>query len=194
MTNDLPVLFVVGLGRCGTTMVMQMLDAAGVPCAGTQPAFEDIPVAPSGVDHEWLAEQAGRAVKWIDPTVTKVRHRNGAAIFMSGDPVEQAKSQLKILGARNDRTTRRAMSKFIQRDTRYARTIVSNLFGAHFVLPLHFEKVLRDPAYGAFQMANFCYGLGLSFGSANYAAQVVHDRDAKCAPDMRTELDMIAKG
>lgn len=103
-----PVLFVTGLGRCGTTMVMQMLQAAGVPCAGTYPAFEDVPVTPSAVDHEWLAQQAGRAVKWIDPTVTRVRHANGAAIFLSRDPAEQAKSQLKMLGARNDRSARRA--------------------------------------------------------------------------------------
>lgn len=172
-------------------MVMQMLNAAGVPCAGTAPAFEDIPVAPSGVDHDWLARQGGCAVKWIDPTVTKVRHRNGAAIFLSRDPVEQAKSQLKMLGARNDRTARRAMANSVQRHTRHARAIVTNLFGAHFVLPLHFDKILRNPAYAADRLAHFCDLLGLPFGAPDDAASVVHKRDAKCAPGLSAELRMI---
>lgn len=192
MTSQ-PILFVTGLGRCGTTMVMQMLNAAGVPCAGTAPAFEDIPVAPSGVDHDWLAHQGGCAVKWIDPTVTKMRHRNGAAIFLSRDPVEQAKSQLKILGARNDRPARRAMSNSVQRDARHARRIVTNLFGSHFVLSLHFDKILRDPAYAAARMASFCDGLGFPFGSPDDAASMVHKRDAKCAPDLSAELRMISE-
>ncbi|WP_104019079.1 hypothetical protein [Roseovarius nitratireducens] len=188
-----PVLFVTGLGRCGTTMVMQMLQAAGVPCAGTHPAFEDIPVTPSGVDHEWLALQAGRAVKWIDPTVTRVRHPNGAAIFLTRDPVEQAKSQLKMIGTRNDRTARRVMAKSIQRDTRHARSIVTNLFGAHFVLHLHYDKILRDPAYAAAQTAYFCDMLGLPFGPSGDAAAVVHKRGADCAPDLRAEIAMLPK-
>lgn len=188
-----PVLFVTGLGRCGTTMVMQMLQAAGVPCAGTYPAFEDIPVSPSGVDHVWLNQQGGKAVKWIDPTVTKVRHGNGAAIFMTRDPAEQAKSQLKMLGARNDRSARRAMAKGVQRDTRHARAIVANLFGAHFVLCLHYDKILRHPLYAANQIALFCDTMGLPFGADDVAAAVVHRRDARCAPDMSAELAMLPR-
>lgn len=188
-----PVLFVTGLGRCGTTMVMQMLQAAGVPCAGTYPAFEDIPISPSGVDQAWIDKQGGRAVKWIDPTVTRVRHANGAAIFLTRDPVEQAKSQLKMLGVRNDRNARRVMAKSIQRDTRHARAIVTNLFGAHFVLNLHYDKVLFNPAYAVLQMAHLCDGIGLPFGDMESALAVVHHRDGKCRPDMSAELAMMAK-
>lgn len=190
---DSPVLFVTGLGRCGTTMMMQMLQAAGVPCAGTYPAFEDVPVTPSAVDHAWLDKQGGKAVKWIDPTVTRVRHANGAAIFLSRDPVEQAKSQLKMLGARNDRNARRAMAKAIQRDTRHARAIVTNLFGAHFVLLLHYDEILRNPAYAVSQVAHLCDTLGLPFGDMDRAMAVVHHRDGNCRPDMGAELAMIAK-
>lgn len=191
MSREKPILFVTGLGRCGTTMVMQMLQAAGIPCAGSPPAFEDIPVSPSGVDHAWLNQQVGRAVKWIDPTVTRVRHSNGGAIFLTRDPVEQAKSQLKMLGARSDRSTRRGMAKSIQRDTRHARAIVRNLFGDHFVLNLHYDKMLRDPAFAAARMAYFCDTLGFPFGPSGDAATVVHKRDAMCRPDMNAELSMI---
>jgi len=188
---DTPILFVTGLGRCGTTMVMQMLHTAGVPCAGTYPAFEDIPVAPSGVDHDWLARQAGRAVKWIDPTVTHVRHRNGAAIFLTRDPAEQARSQLKMLGASQDRATRRLLERAIRRDTRRARAIVTNLFGAHFVRQVHYDKALRNPLIAAADIAALCDNLGLPFGRIEDAAAVVHERDGKCRPDMRVELDML---
>lgn len=195
MSREKPILFVTGLGRCGTTMVMQMLQAAGVPCAGSPPAFEDIPVSPSGVDHIWLNQQGGCAVKWIDPTVTRIRHREGdhkgAAMFLTRDPVEQAKSQLKMLGARNDRSARRAMAKAIQRNTRHARAIVRHLFGDHFVLNLHYDKILRDPAHAAARMAYFCDTLGFAFGPSGDAAAVVHKRDAECRPDMNAELSMI---
>jgi hypothetical protein len=36
-----PVIVVAGLGRCGTSLVMQMLAAAGLPCVGSFPDFED---------------------------------------------------------------------------------------------------------------------------------------------------------
>ena len=35
-----PALLVAGLGRCGTSLMMQMLAAAGLPCVGEFPAYE----------------------------------------------------------------------------------------------------------------------------------------------------------
>ena len=35
-----PTVFVCGHGRCGSSMVMQMLDAGGFPCFGEYPAYE----------------------------------------------------------------------------------------------------------------------------------------------------------
>lgn len=189
---ETPVLFITGLGRCGTTMMMHMLRAAGVPCAGTPPAFEDIPVSPSGVDHDWLTAQAGKAVKWIDPTVIHVRHRNGAAIFLSRNPAEQARSQIKMIGAASDRTTRRVMEKSIRRDTRRARAIVTNLFGAHFVRMLHYDKVLANPLHAAREIAALCDTLGLPFGEITLAAKVVHRRAPACRPDLSAENNMIS--
>ena len=189
---ETPVLFVTGLGRCGTTMMMQMLRAAGVPCAGSAPAFEDIPLTPTGVDHEWLSAQSGKAVKWIDPTVIHVRHGNGAAIFLSRDPAEQARSQLKMIGAPSDRATRRILEKSIRRDTRRARAIVTNLFGAHFVRLLHYDKVLANPLHAASEIAALCDTLGLPFGEIADAAEVVHLRTPECRPDLSAEIKMIS--
>jgi hypothetical protein len=187
MTSD-NILFVAGLGRCGTTMVMQMLHAAGTPCAGTPPAFEDIPVSPSRVDHPWLALQRGRVVKWIDPTVTRIKGHKGGVIFLSRDPMEQAKSQAKLLGVCLDRSARRGMANLIQRDTIRARRIVTAELGSHYVLLLRFEKVLAAPLAAACQIARACDALDLPFGDERAAAAVVLDRPAACAPDLAVEM------
>ena len=193
--GDAPILFVTGLGRCGTSMVMQMLHAAGVPCAGTPPAFEDVPVSPRGVDHDWLAGQCGRAVKWIDPTVTRLRPPPGqhGAIFLSRDPMQQALSQLKLLAARHDRNTRRAMKKQVEADSVRACVIVQRLFGVHYVQSLYFERIIDRPKDAARKMALLCDTLGLPFGSEDAAAAVVIRRSPLCAPDLAIEHAAIRR-
>lgn len=185
-----PVLFVTGLGRCGASLVMQMLRAGGVPCAGTAPAFEDIPVAPRGVDHDWLLRQGGSAVKWIDPTVTHVHHRAGAAIFIARDPRNQALSQLKLLGVRHTRDDRRRMKALVNRDTVRACVIVQRKFPAA-TLSLFFEAILRDPARAARVLAAHCRHHGLPFEDTRAAAAVVRRRSPVCAADMALEMQLI---
>ena len=190
---DAPILFVTGLGRCGTSMVMQMLHAAGVPCAGTPPAFEDIPVTPRGVDHNWLARQGGRAVKWIDPTVTDLRRPPGmhSAVFLARDPRQQALSQLKLLGVRHDRNTRRAMKKEIEADTVRAHVIVDRQFPC--VLSLYFESILRSPSRAAAALSTHCRVLGLLFDNVEAAARVPLPRSPLCAPDLAIEHAAIRR-
>lgn len=189
--TDRPILFVAGLGRCGTTMTMQMLAAAGVPCAGTAPAYEDIPVTRSRVDHDWLAKQGGKAVKWIDPTQTLIRRTDDAAIFLSRDPEQQARSQLKLIGLRSDRNTRRILKRSLESDTRRALAILRRQFGEHFVLHLHYDKVLRAPILAVHQIAILCDQLDLPFGSITDAAAVIQKRSPACAPDLSAEIGMM---
>lgn len=185
-----PVLLVAGLGRCGTSLVMQMLRAAGVPVAGRAPAFEDIPVAPSGVDVDWLNAQRGRAVKWIDPVVTPIpnpedwRYR---VIFLNRDAEQQAMSQLKLLHVRSDRRIRRAMTAAVARDTARAARIVDRLSGTHGVLHLRFEQLITRPDVAAGKLARFCDQHGFSFGDPDLAAGEVLPRGAYCASDLSIE-------
>ena len=189
--RDAPVLLVAGLGRCGTTMVMQMLHAAGTPVAGTLPSFEDVPLTPKHVDHEWLAGQGGRAVKWIDPTITRIRHDNARAIWLSRTPLEQAKSQAKLLGLRLSRADLRPLAARVKRDNWRARRIVDRLCGCYGVLHLTFEMILRHPDHCAARIASFCDSSDIDFGSAKAAADVVLRRGPECAPDLSIEVGKL---
>src|SRR5512145_571567 len=73
-----PVIVVSGLPRSGTSMAMQMLEAAGVPVMtdGVREAGEDNPrgyyedervkdLHREGVDRSWIRDARGRAVKII---------------------------------------------------------------------------------------------------------------------------------
>lgn len=189
-----PVLLVAGLGRCGTSLVMQMLDAAGVPVAGQSPAYEDIPVSVRFVDLDWLDRQRGRAVKWIDPVNAKIvnpedwRYR---VIFLSRDAQQQALSQMKLLGLSGDRALRRIWRAKIERDRTRALRIVDRLCGAHGTLHLRFEDLITHPVSSADRIARFCDAHGFPFGNTFCAAGKVLPRHPACAPDMRIDLALM---
>lgn len=92
------LLLVCGSGRCGTSLVMQMLAAARVPIAGRYPMFEDHRTT-SQCNPEWVAKQDG-AIKLLDP------HRyfprdfrfppTARAIWLTRDKKQQAKSWFKF--------------------------------------------------------------------------------------------------
>lgn len=189
--RDRPVLLVAGLGRCGTTLMMHMLRAAGVPVAGSAPAFEDVPIGPRGMDLEWLSRQGGKAVKWIDPTITRIRRDNARAIWLSRDPMEQARSQAKLMGARLGRSELRALASLVKRDTWRARRVVDRLCGSHGVLHLTFEGILRHPDHNAARIASFCHSCDIDFVSVRATADIVRKRTPECAPDLSIEAVLM---
>ena len=70
---DQPILMVAGQGRCGTTMMMSMLDHGGFPVTGQAPAYELDEMCPRRqMDYRWLANQTGHAVKWLSPLVVRL--------------------------------------------------------------------------------------------------------------------------
>lgn len=76
--TDTPHLIVTGLGRCGTTMTMAMLDAGGFAVAGPRPSYEDAARFGIGrIDHAWLDRQAGRAVTVVDPSLCGLHRASG---------------------------------------------------------------------------------------------------------------------
>lgn len=181
------LLLVAGLGRCGTTMVMQMLNAGGLRCAGTWPAFEDIPFSPSRVDQGWVAEQDGRAVKWIDPTATPPFAARGAAIYLTRDTRQQAASIAKLLGINLDRAGRRALRSSLDRDNPRALLRVAAMVGPENVMRLTFEQILDDPAATARRLSNFSFARRFPMPDVDLAAAAVVRRSPRCAPDLSME-------
>jgi len=183
--NEHPrIIVVAGYGRCGSTMVMQMLAAGGCPMTGEWPAYE----VPESLELSaaWLAEHDGMAVKVLDPH----KHPFPAGpdyrvIWLDRNSEQQARSLAKFLGELvNLRLTDADVEKFRQ-SYRAERPKVMALFrdvGAT-VLPVRFESILLSPKTAAAQLAGFVGGL-----DAAAMAQVVLPRSPECRPDLAVEM------
>lgn len=107
MASNEPVNVVAGLGRCGTSLVMQMLDAAGLPVVVGEgpPAYEDnmqLGLVRDSRAHRtactWLAGLGGKFVKLLDPQRMKLPHDvRYNVLWLDRDYQEQARSQAKFL-------------------------------------------------------------------------------------------------
>ncbi len=94
--------FVVGLGRCGSSAMMAMLAAAGLPVfcdpdqVGNGWENERALLRPHG---EWLAEAQGMAVKVLAPQCFELPPAAGRFIVMHRAAPDQAASQLTAMRA-----------------------------------------------------------------------------------------------
>lgn len=184
-------ILVCGAGRCGSSMVMQMLSAGGVPCAGAFPSFEPDESGHIPLKQDWLLTLRGRAAKVLDP------HRGLRSspvplrvIWLNRDPKQQARSQAKFfrefLGESLPRNATRKLAASYSADKAAAMAIFRRLNAP--VMELHFERIIDMPRTAAGMISDFICG----FDEASAAACVLR-RDAACAPDMGIELSLIAE-
>lgn len=184
-----PIL-VSGLGRCGTSLVMQMLHAGGVQCTGKYPSFEDVRTSVD-MDVEWLRKQSGRAVKLLDPqrSPPSLAPPFEAIIWLSRDLKEQAKAQAKLLrvllGVDADW---RAMRRGLISDTPRALTLLRS-FGAP-LLALRFEAIVQHPRAAASAIAEL---LPRHDVNVEAATRVVLPRGWRCLPGM-LEAELLRRG
>lgn len=182
--NHLPVLAVCGFGRCGSSLLMQMLSAGGIETTGPYPSFEDYRSNFVSFDLPWFAEQRGRAVKILDPhkapSIDGVSH---VAIWIDRDPGEQAKSFSKFLRATMaidmTRVTRRRFEKSFRRERqdamRKASTDPARLFR------LTFEQLVEQPQFVLSVLAPWLEGFGFRIAQ-DAALTAVVPRGRKCLP------------
>lgn len=189
-------LIVTGLGRCGTTMVMTMLDAGGFPVSGPRPSYE-VPAAfgPGRADPVWIEAQAGRAIKVIDPTACPItRHPFSTppvVICLKRDAKQQAKSQLRFADPDHRWPPHQigAMKRSLEQDTPRMVAALRTLTPHLYVLP--FETVLASP-YGAaalletISMQHF----GRTFDAIR-AGRMVLDRPKTAMTDHRIEQHIL---
>lgn len=191
-----PILFVAGLGRCGTTMVMTMLDRGRFPVSGPRPAYEVDEMAPCRVNVAWVRDQSGRAVKWVDPlkaTISRNDLPTGPVVLhLRRSAREMAASQVKLLastyGVVNDRRTRRLFERDIQHVT---PTLGARLETLGTVYSMDFEEILAHPITAANRMAVI---IARHFGTVfdvDAAASVPLPRSPLCAPDLSIEAEMM---
>jgi len=181
-------LVVAGLGRCGTSMLMQMLSRGGVPCVGEWPAFE--PEEAQAPTAAFIASCAGKAVKVLDPQRVGLPG-DVRVIWLDRDHAQQAKSHAKfmqmLMGAHVDRDGRRKLAAGMVRDTREAMDVI----GSRPLARMRFEEVLKSPRSAAQLLAEFSRHSGFDVDAA---AAAVHPRSPACAPGLDMELSLIGEG
>lgn len=193
-----PIIVVTGFGRCGSSLVMQMLEAGGMPCTGEYPAFEaeygSVILGGGVLTADMLAALQGRAVKLLD------LHRgvlpkgpDYRVIWINRNHAEQGKSQAKFLstltGMSLGRNVARDFSKSYGADTPKLRKALARA-GVTTALCLTFETVLAAPRDAAAQIAAH---VGIPLTRTTDMANVVRARDPVCAPDLSLELTLIAE-
>lgn len=189
---DAPVTLVSGFGRCGTSMVMQMLRAGGMPVMGDWPAFEVTQATVSDFDAYWVSGQDGAAVKVLD--LHKVgRHLGPGAfrtIWLDRNTSQQALSHAKFLritsGLVMTRRNRRRFERSLRSDRPAALREAKRLGN---VMILRFGEILEDPYKAA---VDICLFTGLTDPKA--MASAVRPRSPVAMLGMDLEEDLAAAG
>ena len=189
-----PPIIVTGWGRCGTTMVMHMLAAGGVPWVpGTHPISGEIAQSPSrpALTARALAPLArsGHAIKLILGRPTDIHHRPTDAdlIWCKRTPREQARSTRKFLATLDPdapRPSERALADFYQAATPPA--LAAHRGRVHV---LDYDHALTHPDQAAAALADFA---GIPAALAPAMAAVVHQRRPECARGMDAEMTALA--
>ena len=167
-----PVVVVSGLPRSGTSMLMKMLEAGGVPIVtdGLRTADEDNPKGYYEVervkdlaqetDRGWLAEARGKAVKVISFLLKSLPpDLNYRVIFIRRDIEEVLASQKKMLARRGeaDDTPPERMREHFADDLWRARYQLTHQPWFE-MLEIHYTAVLSHPLEGARQISDFLGG------------------------------------
>jgi hypothetical protein len=190
------VFCVAGLGRCGSSLTMQMLAAGGLLCVGSFPDFEVDEVNNRPVDRAWFAAQDGKALKWLAPHETPVPHDvPKAVIWLTRDHEQQARSQYKLLRSAftivkpPSRRDVRAMASTLHADE---RRIWKSLERAPATF--RFEELLRLPHHSAERIARFVATWGGPTLDVDAMAAAVIDRPPHCLPHRDIEAQLVSRG
>lgn len=186
------ITLVSGFGRCGSSLVMQMLEAAGLPMTGEYPAFEDMIATDLDASLDKWLRRDGAAVKLLDPQ----RH-NGPrgipcrVIWLDRDPTEQAKSQLKfgrLLGIPGWNSTSVAALAASYRKDRPEAVKRLSTWATEGMITMTFESIITQPDAAAEMLNAF-----LQTNCAHQMADIVRPRPVQALPDLGLELSLIAE-
>ena len=184
---------VAGFGRCGSSLVMQMLAAGGMPTPySSYPSYEITKGTPMV-----MGELYGGAVKILDPHVNRPpRGPDYRFIWLDRDPVQQSKSMAKFWKAAMvdapsnlppfPEFTEEQIVKLadaFRRDRPRANAVMREY--TQKILKMRFEAILHDPAWAAHLLKGFCGPL-----DEKAMAAAVQPRGPECLPYM-LELEQL---
>lgn len=184
ITNQ-PVILVCGFGRCGSSLIMQMLDVGGISCFHDPgmgaPSYETFLGAGLPRESAWLSDLGGRAVKLLNPHHFRPPQSLACKIvWLDRDYQEQAKSTAKfseaVMGIRLNAGQVRQYAKSFAPDRAAAMKYFDRMPNAQ-VRIFKFEKLITDSEEQAERLAEFA---GLPKNTAQAMAEVVIPRPPRC--------------
>jgi hypothetical protein len=187
-----PVILVEGFGRCGTSMVMRMLDVGGVPCIGDHPGYEDDRIMLSQPARDKFYQSiGGNSLKLLDPQrFPPPPDLKAFVIWLDRDPIQQAKSALNLMSLMlpgmidTSRQGIRKLAKSYQLDR--PRAHKAGLAQTSPLLKLRFEDIIEAPVTMAEKIGLFLAPCFPKFDAEKAAAEV-HRRSAFC---LETPLEL----
>ena len=179
------VMVVTGLPRSGTSMMMQMLAAGGVPVfaddhrpadASNERGYLEHELARRlAVDGSWVPQARGKAVKLVAQLVPHLPRNQKYRVVMMHRPLDEIiasqKKMLSRLGKEGGRIADEALKATFARQVSQVRSMLVHLRkeGVLDVLDVKYHDVLEDPSKVAERIAAF---LGEGFDASRAAAAV----------------------
>ena len=182
---------ICGSGRCGSSLVMQMLDAGGVSIVGTGPYYEPKQTVWHEFDADWLSEQEG-IVKLLYPIPVVFKFNPGKykTIWLSRDKDEQAKSLLKFaMNAHKVPEEDQDLVQIAKDLDEEERMCTQALMKIGPLMLLNFEHIINQPRKAAESILTYFQVKG----DIKKMVAEVHKRGTQALPDMTLEDDLIAK-
>lgn len=172
-------ILVCGLGRCGSSLMMQMLSAGGLQCAGRYPMFEHMP-AGAPITIAMLEELAGGAAKLLNPHMITFEpgcEDKAVVLWMDRNAQQQALSQAKICRMLYSAYPAdvRAFAKHLGKERQAALGNLSRFTQQ----AIWFDGLINDPVRSAVAVANWLSGFGFCL-DVEKMVQAVRPRSAKC--------------
>lgn len=190
--SEEPVTLVCGLGRCGSSLVMQMLYEAGLQVTGEWPAFERhiFPQSYGPGTSTLLSLRPGCVYKLLNVHSEEVMLPNRAyrAIWLDRDLRQQEKSLRKIADTGTKNGWPMKVPKNFRKRARKSRQIalkrLQGMCGPSNVLILEFEQLIERPTFAVAALSIF---LGLEHKYSEMMG-VIAPREANALPDMSLEI------
>ena len=180
---------VCGSGRCGSSLVMQMLDAGGVSVVGSGPYYEPVETIWHDFNADWLSQQTG-VVKLLYPipAVAKFNPGDYRVIWLTRDKDQQAKSFLKFAMhmrkiPKEDQDVKAIAKDMIEEE----RVCLNALEKLGRLMILSFEHIITEPCEAAGKILDFFQ----VDGDVERMITEVHKRDTLSLPDMTLEDNLI---
>jgi len=182
---DEPIVVVSGLGRCGSSLLCQMLHRGGMDPGGTEwshPMYECREANGLPQHWQWLNYCGGKFVKILNPYhFVPKKGLNYRIIWLNRDHTQQRKSWSKwgeaVIGdLEGTKLGARQIKSLIRKRTKHGLNTVRSLMGKDSVHEIHFEEVLKHPKREAEAIAKY---LGIELDT-EAMAQVVFPRGPDC--------------